>query len=147
VQTCAVMPRLRRGQAYCVPVTLEPGLRAVVKLDVTDADTAIAFRSGDVPVLATPRLAALLEEACVAAIAGQLEPGATSVGMQLQLEHVAPTPVGSVVEAEAVLETVRGRRLGFKVSARDHCGLVCAGRIARVIVDRDRFLGRAHDHA
>jgi predicted thioesterase len=63
----------------------EPGLSALVEITVTDADTAIAMRSGSVPVLATPRVIALVEEACVQAINGSLAPGQTSVGMQVQL--------------------------------------------------------------
>ena len=58
----------------------------------------------------------------------------------MQLAHLAPTPVGGEVPAEAVLETVEGRRLTFRVSVNDARGLVAAGRITRVVVERDRFL-------
>lgn len=105
--------------------------------------TAIAIGSGDVEVLSTPHLVGLVERACVEAIRHTLDDGDTTVGMQVQFEHVAPTPVGGTVRADAVLETVRGRRLAFKVSAHDEHGLVGAGRITRVIVDRERFLERA----
>ncbi len=105
--------------------------------------TAIAIGSGDVEVLSTPHLVGLVERACVEAIRDSVEAGDTSVGMQVQFEHVAPTPIGGTVRADAVLETVRGRRLAFKVSAHDEHGLVGAGRITRVVVDRERFLERA----
>ena len=122
---------------------LHPGLAATLEWTVTDADTAVAVGSGDVPVLATPRVVALAEEAGVLALAGALAPGTTTVGYRVQLDHLAPTPVGATVRVEAVLETVEGRRLTFRVSVTDANGLVAAGRICRVSVERDRFLERA----
>lgn len=116
------------------------GSSATVELVVGDDDTAIAIRSGDVPVLATPRLVALFEEAAVAAVAGQFADGQTTVGMRVQVDHLAPTAVGSTVTAEATLERVDGRRLVFTVSARDARGLVGAGKVTRVVVDTERFL-------
>jgi fluoroacetyl-CoA thioesterase len=119
---------------------LEPGLAAHVDLVVTEDDTAIRQRSGDVPVLATPRVLALCEEATVLAIESELKPNETTVGMQVQIDHLAPTAVGSTVTAEAKVEEVTGRRVIFKVSARDERGLIAAGRVCRVVVDRERFL-------
>jgi fluoroacetyl-CoA thioesterase len=121
-------------------VTLETGERAEIKLTVSDDDTANAMSSGDVPVLATPRVVALCEEATVAAIDGRLSPGQTTVGMRVQLDHLQPNAVGSTVTAEAVLEKVEGRLLLFTVSVRDHRGLVACGKVTRVVVDRERFL-------
>jgi predicted thioesterase len=111
-------------------------------LTVTDADTAIAFGSGEVPVLATPRIVALVEEAAVAAVHPSLEAGSSTVGVRVQLEHISPTPVGGVVTAEANLEKVEGRRLIFHVSARDERGLIAAGKVTRVLVDIERFLDK-----
>jgi predicted thioesterase len=124
-------------------VAVEVGQKAELRLVVTDADTAIALRSGDVPVLATPRIIALAEEATIAALAGSLEPGHTTVGMRVQIDHLQPTSVGSEVVAEAVLERVEGRRLTFTIAVSDACGLVAAGKVTRVIVETDRFLDRA----
>jgi predicted thioesterase len=124
-------------------MTLAPGLTASVTLVVADADTALALRSGDVAVLATPRLIALAEEASMEAIANDLPEGRTTVGYQVQLAHLTPTAVGGTVVAEATLEQVEGRRLTFRVSVNDARGLVAAGRITRVIVERGRFLERA----
>ena len=83
---------------------------------------------------------ALCEEATVRALDGQLETGETSVGMRVQLDHLQPTSVGNRVRAEAHLEKVEGRRLTFTVSAHDERGLIAAGKVTRVVVDRDRFL-------
>jgi fluoroacetyl-CoA thioesterase len=122
---------------------LRPGLSAAVELVVTDDDTALALRTGDVPVLATPRVVTLAEEATVQAVDGELGDGTTSVGYRVQLDHLAPTAVGGTVRAEATLEAIEGRRLTFRVSVSDGHGLVAAGRITRVIVDRARFLDKA----
>jgi len=122
---------------------LRPGLIATVSLLVTDADTALAVGSGDVAVLATPRVVALAEAATVKAVDGALEPGITTVGYRVQLDHLAPTAPGATVQAEATLETVAGRRLTFRVSVTDRHGLVAAGRITRVMVERERFLEKA----
>jgi len=129
------------------PVPTEPGLRAEISLVVTGADTAIAARSGDVPVLATPRLLALCEEATVAAVEGHLDAGKTTVGMRVQIDHLAPTAVGGTVRADAVLEEIEGPRLTFKVSAHDDRGLIGVGRVTRVIVNRERFLEKVSDPA
>lgn len=120
-----------------------PGLHGSAKLVVADGDTAIAMRSGNVPVLATPRLIALCEEASVAAVADEVATGQTTVGMRVQVDHLAPTVVGSAVAAEATLEKVEGRRLTFTVTVNDSCGLVAAGKVTRVVVETDRFLDNA----
>jgi fluoroacetyl-CoA thioesterase len=125
-------------------VPVEPGLSAEVDLVVTDADTAVALHSGEVPVLGTPRVVALCEEATCAALVGRLDGGTTTVGHTVQLDHVAPTRVGTEVRAEATLLKVNGRRLTFSVAVTDSRGLVAAGKITRVIVDADRFMEKAH---
>jgi predicted thioesterase len=125
-------------------VPLQPGLAATVALDVGDDDLAVAFRSGDVPVLATPRLIALVEEASMAAVAGQVPDGHTTVGMRVQLDHLAPTAVGHRVKADARLDKIEGRRLTFSVSASDERGLVAAGRVTRVVVDVEKFMDKCH---
>jgi predicted thioesterase len=119
-------------------------LSAEIELVVADADTAVALHSGEVPVLGTPRVVALCEEATVAALVGKLEAGSTTVGHTVQLDHVAPTRVGTLVRAEATLLKVNGRRLTFSVSVTDARGLVAAGKVTRVIVDAERFMERAH---
>jgi len=103
------------------------------------------LRSGDVPVLGTPRVIALAEQATVEAIEGTLPEGRTTVGYQVQLAHLSPTPIGGTVTAEATLEQVEGRRLTFRVAVNDARGLVAAGRVTRVIVERSRFLERSQN--
>jgi fluoroacetyl-CoA thioesterase len=139
------------------------GLRATVRAVVGESDTAIAMGSGDVPVLATPRLLALAEAASVAAVAPQLAEGQTSVGTEAQLEHRRACPLGAEVTVEAELTGIEGSRLVFMFIARrvpaeasqavpasagvpggaDEEELVVgAGTLRRVVLDRDRFLAR-----
>ena len=123
------------------------GLSAQVELTVSPDDTAEHFRSGDVPVLATPRLLALCEEATCRATDGHLTSAQTSVATRIQFDHLAPVAIGMVILAEATLVKVEGRRLTFKVSAArlegDGGGLVGAGRVTRVVVDEATFLAKA----
>jgi fluoroacetyl-CoA thioesterase len=131
---------------------LAAGLRASVRIVVGDADTAIEAGSGDLPVLATPRLLALAEAACVSAVGDYLAPGATSVGTAAAMEHRRPSPLGAGVEIEAELTGVDGRRLAFSFIARhvppegtdgtDEDLTVGAGTLERVVVDRAKFLAR-----
>jgi fluoroacetyl-CoA thioesterase len=132
------------------------GLRASVSAVVDEADTAIRAGSGDVPVLATPRLLALAEAASVAAISPHLDPGTTSVGTSASLEHRRASPIGAEVVVESELTGVDGRRLVFSFLAReaghrpgadadegDEDRVVGAGTVERVLVNREEFLARA----
>ncbi|HJM73674.1 MAG: hotdog domain-containing protein [Acidimicrobiales bacterium] len=121
-----------------------PGLRGRASHTVTDADTAIALRSGEVPVLGTPRLVALMEEASVEALDGSLADGETSVGMRIHVDHMAPTAPGVGVTAEAVLEGVEGRRLTFGATATVGDAVVATASIIRVVVETHRFLDRVN---
>jgi len=131
------------GLSYRTAVTLDPGRSGQASLVVGPGDTALALGSGDVDVLATPRLISLCEEATVRAVGDLLGPGRTSVGVRVQFDHLAPVRVGSGVNAEAVLEKVEGRRLVFTVTATDVGGLVGAGRVTRVVVEVEGFLAKA----
>ena len=113
---------------------MQVGDSATVTHVVTEADTATAFGSGDVDVLGTPKVVALVEAATVAAIAGQVTDTETTVGAHVDLEHLRPTRVGAAVTAEATLREVDGNRLVFDVRL-----LVAHGTVTRVLVDRARF--------
>lgn len=122
---------------------LHAGMTGSAELVVSASDTAVAARSGDVEVLGTPRLVALCEEATTSAIAGALPGSWTTVAMRVRFDHLAPVAVGTTVHAEATLERVEGRRLVFTVTASDAAGLVGAGRVTRVAIERERFLAKA----
>ena len=112
---------------------------------VTSADTAIALGSGDVPVLATPRLIAWLEAATVDACP-ELGPEETSVGTRVDIEHLAATPLGARVDAHAEVVHRDGRLLRFSVTAHHDAGsgsvLIAQGQVTRVVVRREPFLAR-----
>jgi fluoroacetyl-CoA thioesterase len=127
------------------PVRRRLPIVSTLRFEVTDDDTAAALGSGDVPVLATPRLLAWLEAATCAAAsaAGALGPGRTSVGTRVSVEHLLATPVGGRVDATAEVTHADGRLLRLAVTATDGAGrLVATGEVTRVVVDRERFLAR-----
>lgn len=120
---------------------------------VTDEDTAIALGSGDVPVLATPRLLAWMEAATVAAARPHLDPSSTTVGIEVWMRHRRASAVGAHVEVEVTEVTEQDRGLAFDVVARevteppgdgDPGGIraheIASGRVVRAIVDRGSFL-------
>jgi fluoroacetyl-CoA thioesterase len=120
---------------------LQPGLAAVESHTVTEVDTALAVGSGDVPVLATPRLVAWMEAATVAAVDDVLADGDTTVGTRVEVDHVAASPLGALVEVRCELAAVDGRTLRFTVTALDgDGGRLAGGTITRAVVGRERFL-------
>ncbi len=119
-----------------------------LQFTVTDDDTAVALGSGDVPVLATPRLLAWVEAATVAAATVELDPSSTSVGAEVWLRHRRPSPVGSVVEVTVTSVGEQDRGLAFDVVAAHPAEAggpaveVATARIVRAVVDRQAFLDR-----
>jgi predicted thioesterase len=126
-------------------LALEVGLTGAAQATVTEAVTAQALGSGSVPVYATPALVALLEEAAVDAVKLALEPGKTSVGTRVEISHLAATPIGLDVRAEARLVVVDGRRLVFDVVAHDPVERIAEGVHERVVVEEGRFLARVQE--
>lgn len=124
-------------------VPLAPGLCADLELVVGYADTARTLCSGDVDVLGTPRILALMEEATVKAVEGHLEDGETTVGTRVEISHVAPVAIGSTVKAEVTLDKIEGRRLIFTASVSDDAGLVAAGKVHRAVVQIKPFMEKA----
>lgn len=121
---------------------LKKGLSAQARVTVAAEHTAAAMGSGDLPVFATPAMVALMEHAALSAVAGALPEGATTVGAQMNVAHLKPSPLGAEIVATAVLTAVEGRKLTFTVGARDAEGMVGDGEHVRFVVDRDRFLGK-----
>lgn len=119
---------------------IETGLTHTSRVTVTDRDTAVALGSGDMPVLATPAMTALMENAAMLAAAPHLPEGCTTVGGHIETSHLKPSPVGATVEATAVLEKVDGRKLHFKVTARQGDTVIGEGTHLRFIVDREKFM-------
>ncbi len=124
-------------------MSVNPGLSAEIEHIVSSDDTAVARGSGDVAVLATPRVLALAEAATVRAVAGQLAEGRTSVGVHVDLYHQAATAVGRRIRVTARLDSCDGRRLDFAATVYDGNKVVASGHVWRLIVDREEFLSRA----
>lgn len=121
---------------------MEKGLRYESVAMVGDENTAVGMGSGDLPVFATPAMAALMENAAMMAVAGHLPAGATTVGTEIGVSHVKASPVGARITASAELVEVDGRRLVFAVRAWDERGTIGEGSHTRFIVDRDRFMSK-----
>ena len=121
---------------------LETGLTYTSRLTVGNENTAIALGSGDMPVLATPAMMALMENAAMLAVASALEEGDTTVGGHIESSHLRPTPVGAEVSATATLEKVEGRKLYFKIIAHQGDKIIGEGTHLRFIVNREKFLAK-----
>jgi len=122
--------------------TLRIGLVGEKTIQVSSELTAQAFGSGDLPVYATPAMIALLEGAAVQALSGQLPVGQSSVGIDLQVKHLAATPLGLTIRARAEITAIDGRRITFRVQAWDDKELIGEGTHTRFIIDVDRFMAR-----
>jgi len=121
---------------------LQPGLTGSVTWTATERHSAEAWGSGAVPVFATPSLVGLMETAAMEALRGRLSDGDTTVGTRIDVSHLAATPLGDEVRAEATLTSVDGRRLTFEIVAHDSSQKIGEGRHERVIVSRERFVDR-----
>ena len=121
---------------------LEVGLVHTSTLVVDEKNTALAMGSGDMEVLATPVMTALMENAAMLAVAGQLPEGSTTVGGHIESSHLHPSKVGAVITATAVLEKIDGRKLYFRVEARQGETVIGEGTHLRFMVDRERFLSK-----
>lgn len=121
---------------------IEIGLKYTSELTVTDAVTAVKVGSGDMPVLATPVMMALMENAAMLAVRDALPEGCTTVGGHIESSHLKPSKVGDVVRAEAEVTKVDGKKIVFKVSAYSGDILLGEGTHLRFIVDRDKFMSK-----
>lgn len=121
---------------------LEIGLRYSSELMVTDAVTAAAVGSGDMPVLATPMMMAMMENAAMLAVRDELPAGCTTVGGHIESFHLKPSRVGDVINAIAEVTKVEGKKIRFRIAAYSGNTLLGEGTHLRFIVDRDKFMSR-----
>lgn len=121
---------------------IHQGLTHTSTLKVINADTAIEMGSGDMPVLATPAMTALMENAAMLAVSDSLPEGCTTVGGHISTSHLKPSRVGAQVSATATLDKIDGRKLYFTVKAHDGDTLIGEGSHLRFIVERDRFMAK-----
>ncbi len=126
---------------------MKPGDIYTAALIVAPEHTAAAMGSGDLPVLATPAIIALMENAAMLALKPSLEAGQSSVGTAISVEHLKASPIGARIEAVATVIAIDGRRVEFSVEAREVPGSgdpvpIGRGTHTRFIVDAVRFLGK-----
>lgn len=122
---------------------LKVGLKNSAEKIVGEDDTALKVGSGSLKVLATPILTALMEKSAADLVEKLLPEEFTSVGLSLKIQHVAPTPVGLKIFAQAEIVEVDGRKIIFKVSANDEVEEIGRGTHERFIVDRKKFFAKA----
>lgn len=122
---------------------LKTGLVGTATTLVNEHNTAKAMQSGSLPVFATPAMVALMEEAACNAINEHLEAGTTSVGINLNISHDAPSPLDREIVATATLTAIDGRKLTFDVEVADDRGLIGKGTHQRFIVNSEKFLQKA----
>lgn len=121
---------------------METGLTFTSAVVVSKENIAATMGSGDLEVFATPAMVALMENAAMRAVAGELPEGSTTVGALMNTTHVKPSALGDTVEATAVLKEVEGRKLTFEVKAKDSKGVIGEGTHVRYIVDKEKFLAK-----
>lgn len=121
---------------------LKVGMSAEVEKVVTEDDTAVKFGSGEVRVFATPMMIALMENAAINAVDSFLGEDFATVGLSLEVKHIAATPVGMKVNANAELLRIEGKKLTFKVEAYDEQEKIGEGVHERYIVELSKFLER-----
>lgn len=121
---------------------LVKGLTHTSQTVVNENNTAIALGSGDMKVLATPAMIALMENAAMLCVAPHLPEGSTTVGSMISSSHIKPSAIRANVEATAELVEIENRKLTFKVTATENGVLIGEGTHIRYIVDRERFLSK-----
>lgn len=123
-------------------MALNIGLKHISTLKVEVRHLASQVGSGDLDVLATPMMMALMENAAMLAVAAELEEGQSTVGGHISASHIKPTGIGHMVSATAELIKVEGRKLYFKVSASDEDGIIGEGEHLRFIIGKEKFMSK-----
>lgn len=121
---------------------MQVGISFTSKLFVNETHTAQAVGSGDMPVLATPIMVALMENAAMNAVAKEIDEHSSTVGIEINTSHIKASPVGATIEATATLQSIEGRRLTFHVVAKENDTIIGEGTHLRFIVDKERFLSK-----
>lgn len=121
---------------------LEIGLKHQSVMVVTEGNTANFIGSGDMDVLATPAMVALMENAAMMAVALHLEEGETTVGSMISTSHLKPSKIGRSISAIAELTEIEGRKLSFKITAYDDDVVIGEGEHVRYVVNREKFLSK-----
>lgn len=127
------------------PLKIEPGLRGSLSWQVTEDRTARHIGSGALRVFATPAMVLLIERACVQLLQPLLPEGKSTVGVGIQVRHLAPTPLGMTVRAEVEVIAVEGNRIRLRAEVWDEVERVGEAEHERAVIEVERFLNRVQD--
>ncbi len=120
--------------------TIAVGISRQETFPVEEIHTAAHIGSGAVSVLATPWLIAFMEHVSMNLLSENIPEGSSSVGTQVDIRHLAPTPVGAEVTIRAEIVKTDGNRITFAIEAQDGGGKIGEGTHQRVIIDKQRFI-------
>ncbi len=123
---------------------IEVGQKFTLTHKVTEQDTARVIGSGELDVLATPKMCALMEESAYKCIMAELGEDSSSVGTSLNIKHLSATPVGMSVTVLATVSKVDGRKISFTLTASDEAGLIGEGEHDRFIVTKEKFISKTY---
>lgn len=121
---------------------LQVGLKSEQVFLVEEQSTASHVGSGSLRVLATPSLIGFMERVARELLDENLPEGQSSVGVQVDVRHLAATPLGNSVRVSCEISEVAGRRISFTVEAWDEFEKVGEGLHVRYVIDTERFLKR-----
>lgn len=121
------------------------GQKHQVSAVVTEELTASLAKSGSLPVFATPCMIAMMEQAAAELCQEKLESESTTVGININISHLAATAVGAAVKAVATVTAVDGRKISFDVEAFDNAGLIGKGTHERFVINCDKFMKKAQE--
>ena len=123
---------------------LEVGIKGRKEIIVSEVDTALLFKSGELEVLATPKVVMLVEETAYKSISDVLETNESTVGTKVDLKHIAATPIGMKVICETELIEIDRRRLVFSFTVKDEKEVIAEGIHERFIIDKEKFLNKVN---
>lgn len=127
--------------------TLQPGMEYEISYLVEENHTASHVGSGALSVLSTPSMIGFMERTSHQMLAKYLADGFSSVGVRVDISHLAPTPVGASIRVRAEILQVNGSQVTFQVEAWDDVEKIGEGQHLRVIIDQQRFLKRVANKA
>ena len=125
------------------PAKIEPGLEGFCEGVVSWEWTLAHYNPNWPAVFSTPAMIGMMEMASSHAIRPGLPPGAITVGVRIEVDHLKAVPVGATVNAVSKLVEIHGRRLIFEVEARSGTEVIGRGRIFHTIVEHSRFAAKA----
>ncbi len=123
---------------------IKAGITGEKSVAVTMENTAVAMGSGTLRVFATPAMIALIEGCCAESVEELLGEGITSVGTNVNIDHLSASPLGAGIVCKSTLAAFDGRRLDFEVEVFDNAGLIGKGTHTRFTVKADSFLKKAN---